>query len=339
MKSPWRVRKGYQTYSDELFREHREHLAMYLEETWAVADHDAIIAEFEENPHAGLIIVTDFVNNKNDPEINRKKLFDIIALPSTGVVMVSGSKGSGKSYFAFDIAVEMFDRGNRVVWVGPPISLPDWIAYVPDVSHLKKGDFAIIDEAANVINSRRSMSEQNMDTTQKFYTLRHADITLLIITQTTKRVDVSVIEFADVHAKKEYSAIYGQKTERFDEDIFDKYLNIGMKEWNFIRSSSFMGMVLGKELDWYDDAIGKPYSLFENKADAKKFLMSMIDAEMKPNAIKTEMNVRGCKKSKKEWVKIIENYEKFGTLHEEDNRQALIDAGVKNPGAHLLAKA
>lgn len=311
---------------------------MYLDETWELADRDTVIEDFEENPHAGLIIVNDFVNNRKDPEINRNKLFDIIALPSTGVVMVSGSKGSGKSYFAFDIAFEMSQRGHRVVWVGPPISLPDWIAYAPDISHLKEGDFAIIDEAANAINARRAMSGRNVETTERFPTLRHAGVKVLIITQTTKRVDIAVVEFADIHVKKDYSAIYGQKTERFDEDIFDRYLNIGMQEWNFIRSSTFTGMVLGNELDWYDDEIGKTYSLFKNKPAAKMFLMSMIDAEMDPNAIKTEMNLRGCKKPKKAWVEIIKNYESFGTLKPEDNRQNLIDAGVANPDI-VLAKS
>lgn len=338
MKAPWRVRKGYQTYSDELFRENHEHLEMYLEETWAVADHDDVIAEFEENPHAGSVIVNDFINNRKDPEINREKLFDIISLPSSGVIMISGSKGSGKTYIAFDIAYEMHQRGYRVVWVGPPISLPDWIAYAPDISHLKEGDFAIIDEAANAINSRRAMSTRNVETTERFPTLRHAGVKVLIITQSTKRVDVSVVEFADVHIKKEYSAIYAAKTERFNDDLYDKYFNFGMQEWSFVRSATFVGMVMGNELEWYDDTIGKPYSLFKNKKVAKEFLMSMIDAEMDANSIKTEMNVRGCKKSKKEWVKIIDNYEQFGTLKEEDNRQALIDAGVKNPDI-VLAEA
>lgn len=333
MNSPWRVRKGFSSYHDELFRERREHLEIYLEETWAIPDHDDVINDFEENPYAGLIIVGDYINNRDDPDINRQKLINLIKKPETGVILVSGSKGSGKSYFAFDM-IESLAEYYHPVWVGPPIKLPGWIGYAADINKLQKDDLAIIDEAQNIANSRRAMSGSNIDVATKLGTLRHADIKVVFISQSTKRIDVSIVEFADMHVKKEYSAVYGQKTERFDVDIFDKYLSNGMQEWNFIRSSTFMGMVLGRHLDWYTDEIGKSYSLFKNKKIANEFLSSMIDNEIHPNSIRNEMAVRGCVKSMKEWKKIIGNFEQFGTLGAVANMELMKEAGVRNPGGH-----
>lgn len=334
MPIKWRVRKSHTSYSIELFRENRDNLQIYLDESWEPNDHKSIVDDFKEHPKEALIIVNDYISNRRNPQTNRKKLIKLLNRPETGVIIVSGSKGSGKSYFAFDLIQEMSSQ-YRPVWIGPPISLPEWISYSPNLSGLRKGDLAIIDEAANALNARRAMTQKNVSTMERIPTLRHAGIKVIAITQSTKRMDVSLFEFTDVHVKKEYSAIYAEQSERFGVDMYDKYMSVGMKEWNLIKSSTFTGMVLGNTLDWYDDSIGKPYSLFENKEQGMLFLASMIDEELDSYTIASEMNMRGCGKSKKEWEAIIETYVSKGTFSNKGSKGLMESAGVSNPGAHL----
>ena len=331
---PWKVRKSITSYTQELFRENRDSLQIYLDESWDPRDHQSIINDFKDNPYEALIIVEDYIRNRRDPQTNRDTMIKLINKPESGVILVSGSKGSGKSYFAFDLIQEMSSQ-HRPVWIGPPISLPDWIHYSPDLNGLRKGDLAVIDEAANALNARRAMTQKNVSTMERIPTLRHAGIKVIAITQSTKRMDIYLVEFADIHIKKEYTALYAERTERFGVDMFDKYMNIGKKEWNLIKSAHFTGMVLGRTLEWYDDSIGKPYSLFENRDQGILFLSSMIDEGLDSYTISSEMNMRGCGKSKKEWEAIIEQYETHGTFSNKQSIDLMDSAGVANPGAHL----
>ena len=92
------LRRGPNYYYDWIFRQNRSLLAHYLDYTWERIEHDSIIQEFTDDPFLGYLVLTDFQNNMEDLDINWSKLLDIIRQPGCEVIIVSGSKRSGKTY-------------------------------------------------------------------------------------------------------------------------------------------------------------------------------------------------------------------------------------------------
>ena len=75
---PWKVRKSITSYTQELFRENRDSLQIYLDESWDPRDHQSIITDFKDNPYEALIIVEDYIRNRRDPQTNRDSMIKLI---------------------------------------------------------------------------------------------------------------------------------------------------------------------------------------------------------------------------------------------------------------------
>ena len=85
----------------------------------------------------------------------------------------------------------------------PPAAkvLPKWIAHVSsptEVSALRKPHIIIIDESIFHVNSRRSQSGENLDFTKLLGIIRHKDHLLIFVSQTSRQVDIQVIEGFDL---------------------------------------------------------------------------------------------------------------------------------------------
>jgi SpoVK/Ycf46/Vps4 family AAA+-type ATPase len=138
-------------------------------------------------------------------------------LPKSGVVLITGFRGEGKTALAWWMADMLRNNQgfpSRVVPFGLTEAavklLPKWAQHpVTDAEELfqLKPSIIIVDEAAFSANARRSMSEDNVNFMKLFAITRHKGHLLIFISQTSRQVDVQIIEQADLMLMKKPSAL------------------------------------------------------------------------------------------------------------------------------------
>ena len=140
-------------------------------------------------------------------EVKRKKL-TWGAVPKVGSLYIFGHRGQGKSALAWWIADTYRRKAgypSKVAAYGSPPeaakALPSWVSQVEspsEVSNLRKPHIIVLDEAVFTVNSRRSQSKQNLDFTKLLAVIRHKDHLMVFISQTSRQVDIQLIEGFDL---------------------------------------------------------------------------------------------------------------------------------------------
>ena len=130
------------------------------------------------------------------------------SVPKVGSIYIMGHRGQGKSALAWHIADTHRKKSGyprRVAaYCFPPAAaraLPKWITHIDTtsaVSALKKPHIIVIDESGFHVNSRRSQSSDNLDFTKLLAVIRHKGHLLVFIRQTSRQVDIQVIEGYDL---------------------------------------------------------------------------------------------------------------------------------------------
>ena len=130
------------------------------------------------------------------------------SMPKVGSIYIMGHRGQGKSALAWHIADTFrkkagYPKAVAAYCFPPPAAkvLPKWIAHVSsptEVSALRKPHIIIIDESIFHVNSRRSQSGENLDFTKLLGIIRHKDHLLIFVSQTSRQVDIQVIEGFDL---------------------------------------------------------------------------------------------------------------------------------------------
>ncbi|ADI73521.1 hypothetical protein Metev_0615 [Methanohalobium evestigatum Z-7303] len=306
-KTPSPRQKGKNWYRKWLFQLHKEHLIRYLDERWEPEEHSTIISDFYEDPYLGYLVITDYLSNLEDPTKNFWKMINVIRKPGQDVILISGSKGSGKTYEGWRL-LHALRKEYKVYWVGPPINLPEWAGYVATLDHLPQNAVGLVDESAIFMNSRRSMSKDNVESTELLAVARHQGRKVIFITQNTSRSDNSLTIWADVHIIKPYTSLYGKQTER--EIVFDKrdqYFEPKNREWSYVKSTDLKYCTYkGYELDFYDEKIGTPFSVFENEDMAMQYAEAMAEQGYGAKSIQKVMRMKGMDKGQDFWQDIID---------------------------------
>lgn len=130
------------------------------------------------------------------------------SVPKTGSMYILGHRGQGKSALAWYVADTYRKKAgypSRVAAykfpAGAAKALPKWIAHVDDiaaVSMLSRPHIVVVDESVLHVNSRRSQSDENMDFTKLLAVIRHKGHLLVFISQSSRQVDIQVIEGFDL---------------------------------------------------------------------------------------------------------------------------------------------
>ena len=130
------------------------------------------------------------------------------SVPKVGSVYIMGHRGQGKSALAWHMADAYRKKAGYpkkvAAFAFPPEAvkaLPKWITHVKNiqaVSKLQKPHIIVIDESVFHVNSRRSQSEGNLDFTKLLAVIRHKGHMLIFISQTSRQVDIQVIEGFDL---------------------------------------------------------------------------------------------------------------------------------------------
>lgn len=129
-------------------------------------------------------------------------------IPKVGAIYILGHRGQGKSALAWWIADSYRRKAGypkRVAAYAFPAdaqkAMPKWITHletVKAISLLKKPHIIVIDEAVFHVNARQAMAKSNIDFTKLLAVVRHKGHLLVFISQTSRQVDIQLIEGFDL---------------------------------------------------------------------------------------------------------------------------------------------
>jgi hypothetical protein len=189
-----------------------------LEEWFYEAEQDYIIPYIEKNfmPSRSIFEYEYNLMNKNllfaksviednemSDEEKRIELINEVRYGKSKIIMVVGSRGSGKTANALWLGEKQHEEGghNIIYYVGTPEYsnlYPKWIKFVPTLEELPNNCFALVDEAAIRYNARDFASTENKELSKRLTILRHKGISLIIITQNIQLVEINIDRLADV---------------------------------------------------------------------------------------------------------------------------------------------
>ncbi len=122
-------------------------------------------------------------------------------IPDTGIILILGHRGSGKSVLAYSILEYLHQKGrhkNLLVYNFPkPEILPDFIQPIYDIN-FPENSAVIIDEAYIEFSARSAMSKKNKMVDMLNGLARQKDLLIIYITQDSTRIDINIIRSADV---------------------------------------------------------------------------------------------------------------------------------------------
>lgn len=126
------------------------------------------------------------------------------ATPFPGVVIVMGSRGSGKTGLAHEIMSQFHNRrhfGGALLLPAIPRAksrlLPSWVKVALSISQLPKRSVCIIDEAAQVAHARRSQSAMAVQLDNLISISRHRQQLIIFIAHHSRKLDINLIHDSD----------------------------------------------------------------------------------------------------------------------------------------------
>jgi hypothetical protein len=212
----------YESCLNEILNNRIIEFRRWLDLNYHLEDHNNIIQWVKGNPFEMYHILKDFL------EPNRKKITKVQHLFTQGkskIVIIVGSRGSGKTANALFNA-EIINGFRNIYWCGiPSLYLPKWIKPVKDISKVPQGSACFLDETALQYHSRESNKKENIDLSKELTILRHKDISAYYLTQNSYLVDKNIERLADVIIYKPLSSLqYETERESIKNIIIEKML-------------------------------------------------------------------------------------------------------------------
>jgi hypothetical protein len=138
-------------------------------------------------------------------------------MPTSGIVLVTGFRGEGKtalSWWMADFLRKEKGYPTNVIAYGLHKNgvklLPKWAqnsASKPSELAAAKPSIIVADEAAFSANARRSMSDDSVQLMKLFAICRHKGHLMIFISQTSRQVDIQIVEQSDLLLMKKPSAL------------------------------------------------------------------------------------------------------------------------------------
>lgn len=208
------------------------------------------------------------------------------ALPKSGVVVIVGHRGMGKSGLAWWLAEQTHKAKRQVIAFGAPKVakklLPKWVEHVAEIQKLarRRGALVIIDEAAFRVMARRHQAQENILWAKMVAISRHKEHLLLFVTQTTRQIDISLMGDADLVVFKKPSLLHIRFSRpEFRTDVEEAYQVLsakgkGAKSWSMVKdfSNGKTGMLKNTLPSFWSDELSRSFALveLENGEPAKK---------------------------------------------------------------------
>lgn len=198
-------------------------LVTYLEQKFQEPSWNYQLKLMIESPYFANKILDDYeISNEEKQQVYLKNL---MYGDSKGgkIVLVDGAKGGGKTGFGAWTLDECYKmKPNLKYYYVSSASnrpkLPEWITIVRSDGELPNDCVALIDEGAIQLSSRRAMTKENTDASDRLVVLRHKGITLIILVQDIKMIDTNVRRLADIRILK-FGIPFGAEKGHHDEEI------------------------------------------------------------------------------------------------------------------------
>ena len=130
----------------------------------------------------------------------KKSLLSVI--PATGVILIMGRRGSGKSGLAHEIMAQAHHTRKMGGALLLPSTrkkpkLPAWIKVVCSTKELPMNSVCVIDEAAQVAHARRSQSAQAIEIDNLVSISRQRQQLIVLVSHHARKLDLNLIHDAD----------------------------------------------------------------------------------------------------------------------------------------------
>jgi hypothetical protein len=199
------------------------------------------------------------------------------SMPKTGLIMVTGFRGMGKTALAWWLTDELRSTpgfpSKVATYAAPEASqtvLPTWartnVTTAQEIMDLPPS-IIVIDEAVFTNNSRRAMSKENVDFMKLFAIVRHKGHLIIFIAQDSNQMDVSIIDQTDLILMKKPSFMQVKRARKTLEDqLNDAFVQISEKQdpraWVYAYDPMTDGSKLLKSQMpvWWTDKVSTMYS-------------------------------------------------------------------------------
>jgi hypothetical protein len=331
----------------EWLEDHEDALDRYLFYTHKSEKGREYIKKFflNQEPGMGCIIVKDFETNSESLKTNQAKTIKHMTTEGEETTLLSGSRGSGKTYEAISLIGEIHRRtGATRAYIGVPnkeLDARGWV-WRKNLGELQEDDCAMYDEAVLFLNSRRSMSATTNNVLMYIPTLRHRNVVqIFFLTQSTKRSDVALIDWANTHIIKEYSDVYGVDVERGQvDDILLDFMTPRMnyvipsrtEEWSFVKTNNFKCLKNSIPVPWYSDKIGKAFGVIDNEGHAMAVAEEMVKNSIDIKEVRMIMALKGWDRPLKFWEEMADavNTGGYGTyIKNKAEQDGMMDAATR----------
>jgi hypothetical protein len=196
------------------------------------------------------------------------------------VIMVIGSRGSGKSAMGYKI-LEYLRWTARLYVVGIPEKsrklLPDWIGSVPSLEDAPPNSVLLIDEAYMALHARSSTSQYARGISTLINLSRQRNQTLIFITQEARQVDKNIASSANViiiknpgilqveFERTQFRRILAEAQKMFKGIEHDKH------KWAYVYApeSDFAGMMSNTLPTFWTPGLSKGYAEARSVAGLK----------------------------------------------------------------------
>jgi hypothetical protein len=136
------------------------------------------------------------------------------ALPKSGLILITGFRGTGKTALAWRLAEQGHDKGREIAAFdftpAAKRALPSWVKHVATVRQVGglRPSLLVVDEAALKVHARRHQSSENVAWTRLLAVARHKGHLVFLITQHQRQVDVGLVADAEMVIMKRPSQLH-----------------------------------------------------------------------------------------------------------------------------------
>ena len=197
-------------------------------------------------------------------------------MPSTGVLIITGHRGEGKSALAWWLAEQLKTQyRKKVVALGIPEvaqkAMPKRIQHVDTVEQIDdlKPSIVVVDEASIVANARSAMKTANLLWLKLIAVCRHKGHLLIFINQHNRQLDVQIMMDADFVLMKRPTLLHLKfsRPEFREElqqayDLFNDMTELGSKKRVYVVDlhTGNKKMLPASMPMWWNDKVSKSYS-------------------------------------------------------------------------------
>jgi len=197
-------------------------------------------------------------------------------MPSTGVLIITGHRGEGKSALAWWLAENLRAQYHKkIAALGIPDeaqkTMPKRITHVETVEQIAdmKPHIIVVDEAAIVANARSAMKTANLLWLKLIAVCRHKGHLLIFINQHNRQLDVQILMDADYVLMKRPTLLHLKfcRPEFREElqqayELFNDMTALGSKKKVYVVDfhTGNRKLLPASMPKWWNDKISKSYS-------------------------------------------------------------------------------